>query len=163
MRNNAEIFALVIGLASAQAAHAGAQCMGTDGAWHDYQSPMCQQSARPEQPAPKTAMDYAEPLPDDLAHPRRYVPPRPVTLAPPSRDAARSAVAIEPGGYVAPEIAGRLEPAVTLVRLLGYRCDSVAGWRACLLGCDFLLRCNGGRYVFEISDRGGKIAVEATR
>jgi hypothetical protein len=49
------------------------------------------------------------------------------------------------------------------VQAAGYRCDTLDAARPCLVGCGYLLNCNGYRYTFEVTDRGGRIEVEATR
>lgn len=43
-----------------------------------------------------------------------------------------------------------------MVRISGYRCDSIAGARPWLFSFGFTLHCNGFRYEYEISEPGGR-------
>ena len=50
----------------------------------------------------------------------------------------------------------QIEAAVGLVRLQGYRCDSVYAARQMFFENGFVLVCNKARYTYEIRDKGGK-------
>lgn len=43
-----------------------------------------------------------------------------------------------------------------LVRLNGYRCDSISAARKFLSGRGFVLNCNNWSYKYEIEDKGGR-------
>ena len=46
-----------------------------------------------------------------------------------------------------------------MVRLYGYRCDSISSAREWLLSYGYTLNCNGFRYEYELRDKGGNWVV----
>ncbi|WP_424948037.1 hypothetical protein [Candidatus Spongiihabitans sp.] len=48
-----------------------------------------------------------------------------------------------------------IDTLVTLVRLHGYRCDSVSAARPFVFSRGFSITCNGFAYEYEIEDKGG--------
>ncbi len=48
---------------------------------------------------------------------------------------------------------------VSLVKINGYRCDSLDNARSNLLSSGFSLSCNGYKYQYNIEDRGGRYVV----
>jgi hypothetical protein len=43
-----------------------------------------------------------------------------------------------------------------MVRVHGYKCDSISGARPWIMGHGFTLHCNSFRYEYEIQDKGGQ-------
>lgn len=43
-----------------------------------------------------------------------------------------------------------------LIKIYGYRCDSISGARKFLTGRGFVVNCNNYRYTYEIEDKGGR-------
>ena len=64
--------------------------------------------------------------------------------------------AIIPDGYVA-----RTEWAVILVKLEGYRCDSISSLTPMTFSPGYTLNCNGYRYTYDLKDVGGNWRVSA--
>ena len=50
----------------------------------------------------------------------------------------------------------RAQAAATLVKLAGYRCDSVDAFTPFIMSAGFNLYCNNYRYSYELADKGGK-------
>lgn len=55
---------------------------------------------------------------------------------------------------------GLVDPAVAMIRANGWRCDSISAVRPFMLSRGFTVVCNGFRYEYDISDRGGNWVVE---
>jgi hypothetical protein len=47
-----------------------------------------------------------------------------------------------------------------LVEAYGYRCDSISSFLPFVFGRGYTLRCNGLRYTYELTDRGGRWVVK---
>lgn len=43
-----------------------------------------------------------------------------------------------------------------LIKIYGYRCDSISGARQFLSGRGFVVNCNDYRYTYEVEDKGGR-------
>lgn len=43
-----------------------------------------------------------------------------------------------------------------IVREYGYKCDTVTSVRDFLMSYGFTIRCNRGRYTYDVADRGGR-------
>jgi len=52
------------------------------------------------------------------------------------------------------------QAAVKIVRLYGYRCDSISSFQPFIMGGGFTLNCNSYRYTYELEDVGGRIVVK---
>ena len=53
-----------------------------------------------------------------------------------------------------------VEPGVGMIRAMGWRCDSLSAIRPHIFSVGFTMVCNGFRYEYEFSDRGGNWIVE---
>lgn len=70
---------------------------------------------------------------------------------------AKAATPIESGATIGEGLDREaIEAAVQMVRLNGYRCDSVSSMQKFLLSRGFHLFCNQFNYHFEIEDKGGR-------
>ena len=52
------------------------------------------------------------------------------------------------------------EPLVTLIRLNGWRCDSISALRPFSFSHGYTVKCNRFAYHYEVFDRGGRWIVE---
>ncbi|MDX8521128.1 hypothetical protein [Mesorhizobium dulcispinae] len=63
---------------------------------------------------------------------------------------------IEPDAVISDQISRSiLEPAVNMVRLHGWRCDSISALRPFLMSRGFAVVCNGFNYTYNFEDKGG--------
>ncbi len=53
----------------------------------------------------------------------------------------------------------QIEGAQGLIQLLGYACSSVYAMTSFLFGGGYVVVCNGGRYTYELEDKGGNWVV----
>lgn len=63
---------------------------------------------------------------------------------------------LEPGAIIGSDVTlAQVQALRDLVRLWGFRCDSVSGARAWIWSPGFTLNCNSYRYKYSIEDKGG--------
>ena len=77
--------------------------------------------------------------------------PKPVEVTPPVSTLPRTPIPASPPSNE--------ESVMMIIRLNGYRCDTVDSIRPFLLSYGLTVHCNQFRYKYEIEDRGGRMVV----
>ena len=62
-------------------------------------------------------------------------------------------------GIVKQERKVKAQAAATMVKIYGYRCDSISSFMPFILSAGYKISCNNYRYSYELEDKGGRWVV----